>query len=122
MPVKKGSRKRGAQPGNLNAYRHGFYSKHFKENELRDIDAFMDEGLSQEIMLMRITARRMMELAGKVVDIDKQVNILGAVGLAATRLAGLLRVKSIISGDENGEAAGAVSEALSEALKKWHRG
>lgn len=122
MPKKKAARKRGGQPGNLNAYRHGFYSRHFKNDELRDIDSFMDEGLSQEIMLMRITAKRMMQLAEKIEDIDKQVNILGAVGLAATRLAGLLRVKSIISGDENGEAAGAVSEALNEALKKWHRG
>ncbi len=122
MPAKKAARKRGGQPGNLNAFRHGFYSRHFKENEIRDLDAFMEEGLSQEIILMRITAKRMMQLAEKVSDIDQQVNILGAVGLAATRLAGLLKVKSIISGDENGETAGAVSEALNEALKKWHRG
>ena len=32
-----GGRKRGGQTGNLNALKHGFYSKHFLKGEIMDL-------------------------------------------------------------------------------------
>ncbi len=117
MPRKK----KGAQPGNLNAYKHGFYSEHFKSEEIRDLDAYLSNGLGDEIALMRVSAKRILELANtKDLAVEDQISILNAIGLATTRLAGLLRIKNIL-GTEGSESSNAISDALNEALKDWHR-
>ena len=38
-------RNRGAQPGNVNALKHGFYSQQFRNGELADLDSFEDTNL-----------------------------------------------------------------------------
>ena len=35
------SRKRGAQPGNTNALKHGFYARAYRSGELNDLDAML---------------------------------------------------------------------------------
>ena len=50
-----GKRKRGAQPGNQNARKHGFYSKHLSPEQLQDFDdALFISSLDQEIALLRV--------------------------------------------------------------------
>jgi hypothetical protein len=55
-------RRRGAQPGNQNAQRHGFYAKSFTENELQDLDSNIKGEFHDEIALARINAARLAEL------------------------------------------------------------
>jgi hypothetical protein len=50
----KAKRQRGGQPGNLNALKHGFYSKTFKKIETEDLESMGGEGLEDEIEMMRI--------------------------------------------------------------------
>ena len=113
-------KKRGAQPRNLNALRHGFYSEQFKNGEVTDLDALISEGLTDEINMLRVITRRVMELANDVEKLDTAVEVLGALGLAATRLAGLLKIQKIL-GTDDGEVTAAISEALTEILKEWNR-
>lgn len=60
MPSKK--RAPGAQPGNANALRHGFYSRKFKDMDLKDLAA-MSATIEQEIALLRVATRRRYEWA-----------------------------------------------------------
>ena len=52
-------RKKGAQPGNKNALKHGFYSAYFRPAEKRDFSRFDDETLQSEINLVRAVLRRL---------------------------------------------------------------
>jgi hypothetical protein len=119
MPAKK-TRKRGGQPRNKNALKHGFYSLQFKEGEITDLEEYLRTGLQDEIAMMRVVTRRVMDLANEQNDLGGMINTLSALGLAATRLAGLLRVQKLLGGDD-GEVTRAVNEALNDVLKEWDR-
>jgi len=55
-------RKRGAQPGNQNAFRHGFYSKAYTPADMRQLDANVKGEFTDEINLARVNASRLAEL------------------------------------------------------------
>jgi len=62
MPKATKGRKAGAQPGNKNAQKHGFYSKHFSKTEetrLADSDLYSVES---DIQLLRVYVSRISEL------------------------------------------------------------
>ena len=113
-------RKRGAQPGNANAVKHGFYSRTFHGDECRDLETLLAEGLQDEITMMRVITRRVFRLADGFQDIEDAINLLGALGMASTHLAGLLRQQQIIHGSTD-TVTEALSEALSELLTEWGR-
>lgn len=58
----KTKRKRGGQPGNLNAIRHGFYSKSFTESEMLALDSNVNGEFTDEIAAARVNAARLAEL------------------------------------------------------------
>ncbi len=107
-------RKQGAQPGNFNALKHGFYSRRFNCLELRDLDTALADGLDDEIALLRVTIRRVFDLAtDEGEDSETWFKALSTLGMASTRLAGLLRTQKIIQGDTS-SVASALSQALGE--------
>lgn len=92
-------RKRGAQPGNTNALRHGFYSGRFNSLEVSDLNTVMSDDLTGEIALLRVIIRRVFEFAGtEAADLDSWTKALNSLGAAATRLAGLMRTQQILTG------------------------
>ena len=114
--AKNKKRKRGAQPGNINALRHGFYSRQFKPSEAQDLEKTLSEGLHDEIAMLRVATRRAFELANQADDIDQAIKALGALGLASIRTSRLLKSqKELGNGDQ---ALSAVSTAISEVLKE----
>ena len=120
-PVK---RSRGAQPGNLNALKHGFYSRRFSELELSDLEAALDDGLGSEIAALRVMIRRVIEKFDSNQDdlvLDEAAHLLGSVGSAMSRLASLLRTDQVISGKSN-QVMDAISEAISEFTKDLTHG
>ena len=56
-----GARNRGGQPGNLNALKHGFYSKHFLKGEVLEVEEAGN--LQEEIKMMRVIIRRLLKMA-----------------------------------------------------------
>ena len=54
-------RRPGAQPGNRNACKHGFYTRKFKKTELQGVDTAEFIGLSQEIRILRLYVRLIVE-------------------------------------------------------------
>jgi hypothetical protein len=56
---KKENRKKGGQPGNRNAIKHGFYSKTLTDAEQNDFEkAAGIEGIDEEIALIRLEIKR----------------------------------------------------------------
>lgn len=118
MPATK--RKRGAQPGNLNALKHGFYSRRFRELELEDLDAALADGLANEIALLRVAMRRLFELADEdnARDLDNVIRVTNTIALTAAKLSGLMRTQHMLGGDQETETAAAISQAIREVLKE----
>jgi hypothetical protein len=91
-------RRRGAPPGNLNALKHGFYSRQFRQLETADLDVMLETGLESEINLIRVIARRVFDMAGVIETLEEGYSLLSALSDAALRLASILRTQSILSG------------------------
>ena len=92
------ARRPGAQPGNHNALRHGYYSSFFKESERRLLDQFPLTDLSAEIELIRVSNQRFLQaLAASKGDLDfeTQLTALRAVNLSAHSIATLLRAHAL---------------------------
>ena len=107
MPAKKKTsvlspRKPGGQPGNWNAFKHGFYSRQYQPIEIKDLDTALGDGLMDEIALLRVIIRRVFEFANDsdTQDLDTWSKSLNTLGAAATRLAGLLRTQTVITGTD----------------------
>ena len=83
-----GGRRRGGQPGNLNALMHGFYSKQFQEGEIRDLGKA--KGFREKIGMMQVVTRRLLKMARGCRDVGEFINELGACGSDSTRVAGLI--------------------------------
>jgi uncharacterized protein YjcR len=113
---KKVKRNRGGQPGNLNAFRHGLYSKVFKPLEPDDIEKILSTSLKEEISMLRIATLRTFELADQSEDIDHSIKVLGALGLASIRTSRLLKAqKELGNGDQ---ALSAITAAIDQVLRE----
>jgi hypothetical protein len=91
-------RKRGGQPGNVNAIKHGRYARRVPINPSPTSIA---SSLDEEINMLRTETRRLFELARQAGDIDQTIKVLGALGLASIRTSRLLRAqKELGNGDK----------------------
>ena len=90
--------KRGAQPGNDNAYKHGFYSASYKADEARLLDESQASDLSAEIELIRVMNMRYLEslkASSEPLDAETQLSALRAVTLSVQAITGLLRLQNL---------------------------
>ena len=103
-------KKRGAQPGNANALKSGFYSRTFSEAELVEIGqlAVAELGLDEEIAMLRVLMRRVLESDMPPAD---AVELFG-------RASGQLRRLVVTRADleSRGESAESVETAIGRAL------
>ena len=105
-------RRSGGQPGNWNAFKHGYYSRRFRPLELDDLNIILSDGLADEIALLRVIIRRVFEFADSdATDLDAWTKALNTLGTASTRLAGLLRTQQVITG-----GGANIVDVLSEAI------
>ena len=112
------SRKRGAQPGNLNALKHGFYSRRFTASEAEDLEARLCEGISDEVAMMRVVVRRLFDVSSdEDQDLEKLMATLNTLGMAAIRIGSLLRLEYMLGGKES-DTASVISQALTDIAKE----
>jgi len=78
------------------------------------------ESLDDEILMLRTITRKVYELADGVEELDQAVSLLGALGIASTRLANLLKAQKDL-GNELDPVMAALSEALEKVRKDWER-
>jgi len=87
LPAEAG-RRRGAQPGNQNAKKHGFYSKALDEAKRREFrQAARVKGLDEEIALLRLKIKS---------SAEKDSENLKLIGKDVRTLAFLLRAKHAV--------------------------
>jgi len=112
-PVK---RKRGGQPGNTNAFKHGFYTKNFSLAELRGLQASEGIVLGDEIALLRVLIRRFAEeiLSSQGAAPIETAQHLAVVSEAMLRLASLLRTDHMLGGAQSSTFIKQLSLVLEE--------
>ena len=86
--IESEKRKRGGQPGNINAIKHGFYSKNFSLAERRGLKVTEGVVLGDEIALLRVLIRRFAEQiqASQSVSLTESAQYLAVISEAMLRL------------------------------------
>ena len=59
------------------------------------------DDLQEEIKMMRVVTRRLLKMARTCKDTGEMVTVLGALGLASTRVAGLMRTQKFLGGNKD---------------------
>jgi hypothetical protein len=114
-------KKRGAQAGNTNAVKHGFYSRCFRCEELADINQLSGEDLQGDITMLRVLMRRLFELvSSETPDLETLSKVLAVFGRGASQLGTLLRAKKDLA-VERTDVAAALSKAISGVLEELER-
>jgi len=117
QPRNNTTKKRGGQPNNLNALKHGFYSRRFKKLEITDLDTAFEYGLDNEISMLRVITRRVFDLSEGFDKLDNAICALNALGLAAARLSSLLRTQFLLEGDTS-DLSSIISDALANVVNE----
>ncbi len=108
------------------------YSEHFYPDELENFEYLRAGDLIAEISMLRVAIRRVFSTAGApfgtaggTPDLNKNpdpssnwMEVLDKLGLACSRLAGLLRTQQALSENRSDEVSAALSQALAEITKE----
>jgi hypothetical protein len=115
-----GSKPIGAPKGNLNALKHGYYSRRFRKLETSDLARLEeDNGLIGEITLLRVLIRRVFEAANEEADnLDTWIKALKTLGTGFARLATLIKAQRDLHGGEDSEIAEILDQALHEVTQE----
>ena len=109
-------KKRGGQPNNKNAYKHGFYSKYFSAFESRALSDLPLTDMTGEIGLLRVNVDRFMQAYTASLDeLDYENRLAGlrAITLAVGRIAAMQRILSSVGKNLEHE------RALQELMQSW---
>jgi len=90
-------RRRGGQPGNRNALKHGFYASRFRKADLNALEACRSTGLADEINLLRVHIRRVVELGANVNQLDQSIDLLRALCFAVVSLTRLIKAHAFLA-------------------------
>lgn len=93
-------RKRGAPPGNQNAFKHGFYSALFKQQEMRALSESPPKDLVDEIGLVRVATSRFLaalQAQSAERDIETEISILRVINLGALSINGMVRTQLMMA-------------------------
>ena len=115
-----GKKKRGGQPGNTNALKHGFYTKNFSLKERRGLQAIEGVVLSDEIGLLRVLIRRFAEQikGSEGVSLNETCQHLSVISEAMVRLASLLRTDNMLGGSEYDTIGAALERSMAAVLEE----
>jgi hypothetical protein len=108
-------RKRGAQPANKNAFKHGFYSEQFKVEECLALENLSVTDLSGEIEFVRVYLKRFMDAQNNLpqpVDFEAQLSVLRAITFSAESINSMVRTQIVLA-----QAKGVSDEIIRNLLQ-----
>ncbi len=116
-------RRRGAPEGNFNAFKHGFYSRRFRNGELDDLVKSSPEALHEEIDMLRIITRRVVDMAEEGKCPDEILEFYNFIALTTMRLSSLLRTQKLLEKSENtaDTLLSALEKVIEETLRLYKR-
>ena len=112
-------KQQGGQPNNTNALKHGLYSAHLQELQLDDLETMMTHGVNDEIAMLRAIMARVLRLAGSADNLDTAQNLLGSLGVASTRLAGLIKTQRLLEPQDGNDISRQLGAALGAVVKEF---
>jgi hypothetical protein len=96
---------------NRNRLKHGFYSRRFLKDEIKDLDQ-SEYSLDDEIKLIRIFMRRLAEQADTFTSLEQGMEFLRALSLATYTISRLIRMRQA----QGPGAADLLSRAMDNAI------
>jgi hypothetical protein len=96
-PTSSTKRSRGAPKGNLNALQHGFYTRRIKKSHLTGVESTDVSGLIEEIALIRVFTRRLIESCTPEADAYELAEILRILCLASSTISRVVRTQCLIT-------------------------
>lgn len=87
-------RKRGGQNSNLNAYKHGFYSKRLRSLSTQALSELNEGNVEDEIQVIRLMIARHLEMRSShpATSATESLTDLRVISFATARLASLIRL------------------------------
>jgi len=107
------SHRRGGQPGNINALKHGFYTRRICKNHLSGLESTNNSGLADEIALIRIFTRRLVETTDPSADLYELADILRSICLASSTITRIIKAQAFLVKDSTG-----FREEVEEAIRR----
>lgn len=107
-------RKRGAQPGNDNARKHGIYAAHYTPDELRKLDDLDEEDVTEEIALLQILMKRVFAGLNEGLPLRDRLKAVRLLAQADACLQKLARTRGSLFG------MSAWQDAIQEAILSLH--
>src|SRR4030042_5857777 len=108
----------GAPKGNLNALKHGFYTRRLNKRDLSGIETTDIKSLAEEIALIRVFTRRLVETCDHSANFYELADTLRILCLASSTITRILRAHSIITGNMGG-LDGEISQAIDQVLAEF---
>lgn len=116
-------RRRGAPEGNINALKHGFYSRRFRNGELDDLLRQPPEALQDEIAMLRIINRRVVDMAEDGKSPDEILEFYNFIALTSMRLSTLLRTQKLLLKTDSAadDLLQALDKVIDETIGRFHK-
>jgi hypothetical protein len=106
-------RRRGAPKGNSNALKHGFYTRRLKKSHLTGVESTDVSGLIEEIALIRVFTRRLVESCEPEADSYELSDILRILCLASSTITRVIKTQYILSATGAG-----LDDEIAEAIRQ----
>jgi hypothetical protein len=108
-------RRPGAPAGNSNAFKHGFYTRRIKKRDLSGVETTDLKSLVEEIALIRVFTRRLVESCDSSADLYELAAILRILCLASSTITRILRVNYLLNGSDNN-----LGDEIEMAIRQVH--
>lgn len=113
MTISKTHHRRGAPKGNLNALKHGFYTRRIPKSDLSGVESINPSGLIEEIALIRLFTRRLLESLRPDSDIYELADVLRTLCLASSTITRVVKTQFLINAAHPG-----IEDEIAEAIKQ----
>ena len=115
-PAVSPRRRRGAPLRNLNALKHGFYARRYRQADLEDLADCKFTGLKEEMTMLRVFMRGVIEQSSSVGSLEESIEVLRVLAVAAASLTRMARTQKFLDG--SGQTIEGLSELLAEVTKE----
>jgi|GEM_PF-3188738 len=105
--------RRGASLGNMNNFKHGFYSRRLKKRDLTGVESTDVAGLVEEIALIRMFTHRLVESFHPDADFFEHADFLRILCVASTAITRLIRAQYLISSANSG-----MNDEIAETIRQ----
>ena len=106
-------RRPGGQLGNLNALKHGFYTRRIHKRDLSGTEDAATINLAEEIALIRIFTRKIVDSSRNIDDLYELAGVLRILCLASVSITRVIKAQALLNHDDSG-----LLDEIGEAIRQ----